>query len=98
MSKYYEKLESNTTITKQVNTKLSDKMRFLELQCWPNEQYSRCECLEIFGVPESVLDNNLEGQTVNLLAKLDVEVPPDYVEAYHWLKSNAGLEKVVIKM
>ena len=35
---------------------------------------------------------------MNLVAKLDVEVPPDYVEAYHWIKSNADLENVVIKM
>ena len=27
-------------ITKQVNTKLCDKMKFLECQCWANEQYS----------------------------------------------------------
>ena len=30
---YYEKLESNVIITKQVNTKLCDKMKFFEGQC-----------------------------------------------------------------
>ena len=64
LRKYYEKLESDVIITKQVNTRLYDKMKFLERQCWVNEQYSRCECLEISGVPESVTDNDLEGEVL----------------------------------
>ena len=54
LRKYYEKLEPEVIIRKQVNTKLYDKMKFLERQWWTNEQYSRRECLEISGVPESV--------------------------------------------
>ena len=45
LRKYYEKLEPDVIITKQVNTKLCDKMKFLERQCWAKEQYSRRECL-----------------------------------------------------
>ena len=33
LRKYYEKLEPDVIITKQVNTKLCDKMKFLERQC-----------------------------------------------------------------
>ena len=33
---YYEKLEPDVIIAKQVNTKLCDKMKFLERQCWAN--------------------------------------------------------------
>ena len=33
LRKYYENLESDVIITKQVNTKLCDKMKFLECQC-----------------------------------------------------------------
>ena len=66
LRKYYEKLESDVIITKQVNTRLYDKMKFLECQCWVNEQYSRRECLEISDVPESVTDNNLEGKVLKL--------------------------------
>ena len=36
LRKYYEKLEPDVIITKQVNTKLCDKMKFLERQCWAN--------------------------------------------------------------
>ena len=91
LRKQYKKLESDIIITKQVNTKLCDKMKFLEYQCWVNEQYSRCECLEISGVPESVTDNDLEGKVLNLLEKIDVEVYPDHIEGCHQIKCNTGL-------
>ena len=77
LRKYYEKLESDVIITKQVNTKLCDKMKFLERQCWANEQYSKRECLEISGVPESVTDKNYEGKVMKLLETIDVAVHPD---------------------
>ena len=37
LRKFYEKLKPDVIITKQVNTKLCDKMRFLERRCWANE-------------------------------------------------------------
>ena len=97
LRKYYEKLESDVIITKQVNTKLCDKIKFLERQCWANKQYSRREYLEICGVPESVTDNDLERKVLKLLEKIDVEAHPDDIAASHWIKSNAGPKKVIIK-
>ena len=90
LSKYYEKLEPDVIIAKQVNTKLCDKMKFLERQCSSKEQYFRRECLEISSVPASVTDNNVERKVLKLLEKNDVEVHPDYIEACHWIKFNAG--------
>ena len=98
MRKYYEKLESDVIITKQLNTKLCDKIKVLERHCRANEQYSRRECLEIPDVPESVTDNDLEGKVLKLLGRIDVEVHPDHIEACHWIRSNAGPKKVIIKM
>ena len=95
--KYYKKLESDVIIIKQVNTRLCDKMKLLERQCWANKQYSRRECLEISGVPESVTDNDLEGKVLKLLEKIDVEVHPDHIEACHWIKSNAGPKMLSLK-
>ena len=63
LKKYYEKLEPDIIITKQVKTKLCK----LKHQRWTNEQYSRHECLEISCVPKSVIDNDLEGKVLNLL-------------------------------
>ena len=96
--KYYKKQESDVIIIKQVNTSLCDKMKLLERQCWANKQYSRCECLEISGVPASVTDNDLEGKVLKLLEKIDVEVHHDHIKACHWIKPNAGPKKVIIKM
>ena len=62
-----------------------------------DEQYSRRACLEISDVPESVTDNDLEGEVLNLLEKIDVEVHPDNIESCHWMKSNAGPKKLSLK-
>ena len=61
--------KSDLVVTKQVNTKFCDQMKFLERQRWANEIYSRRECLEISGVPESATDKDLEGKSLNLLEK-----------------------------
>ena len=61
--------KSDLVVTKQVNTKFCDQMKFLERQYWANEIYSRRECLEISGVPESATDKDLEGKSLNLLEK-----------------------------
>ena len=98
LRKYHEKLESDFIITKEVNTKLCNKMKFLERQCWANEQYSRRVCLEISDVPESFVVNDLEGKVLKLLEKIDVGVHPDHIEACNWIKSNAGPKKVIIKL
>ena len=73
-------------------------MKFLERHCWGNEQYSMRECLEISGVPESVTDKDLESKVLNLFEKTDFEVHLDNIEACHWIKFNAGLKKVIMKM
>ena len=80
LRKYYEKLDSNVIITKQVvKTKSCDKMKFLERQRWMNKQYSKREYLEIPCVPESVADDDLEGKVLNLAEKIDVEVYPEHI-------------------
>ena len=98
LRKYYEKLESVLVVTKEKDIKLCDKMKFLEHQCWSNEQYSRRECLEISGFPEFITEKNLEGKVLDLFQKIDIEVHPDDTGACRWVKSNAGPKKVIIKM
>ena len=97
LRKYYEKLEPDVLITKQVDTKLCDKMKFLKRHCWASEQYSRRECFEISGVPEFVAVNDLEGKVLKLLEKNDVQVHPGHIEACYWMKSNAGPKTFIIK-
>ena len=55
LRKSNEKLVSDVVITKQENTKLCDKIKFLEGHCWANKQYSRRECLEMFQMFQNLL-------------------------------------------
>ena len=65
----------------------------LERQCWGENQYSRRECLEITGLPDSVSNDDLE---IKIFDKLDVAIDPSDIEGCHWLKGN-GPKKVIIK-
>ena len=54
-----EKLESELVVSKSVNSNLRKKIIILERQCWANNQYSRRQCLEISGIPESIENKDL---------------------------------------
>ena len=55
------------------------------LQCWRNEQYSRCECVEIMGVP----DSTNEKKARELIGKVTgVNVNQDCLESRHPLPSD----------
>ena len=53
-----------------------------------NCQYSRRECLELSGLPESIDNSELEGKALRLFKKLDVEVGSSNIEGCHWLPSK----------
>ena len=96
LRKDFKKIESPLSVSKNVNSKLHERLVALERQCWGNNQYSRRECLEITGVPDSVSYDDLEKTTIKIFDKLDVAIEPPNIEDYHWLKSN-GPKKVIIK-
>ena len=56
----FKKIESELSVSKNVSSKLYERVVALERQCWGNNQYSRRECLEITGVPDSVSNDDLE--------------------------------------
>ena len=39
----FKKIESELSVSKNVNNKLNELVVALERQCWGNNQYSRCE-------------------------------------------------------
>ena len=41
-----------------------------------DNQYSRRECLEITGVPDSISNDDLEETTIKMFDKLDVAIDP----------------------
>ena len=92
----FKKIESELSVSKNVNNKLHERVVALERQCWGNNQYSRRECLEITGVPDSVSNDDLEETTIKIFDKLNMAIYPSNIEDCHWLKSN-GQKKVIIK-
>ena len=86
--------ESDLEISR--NVKLVGQVTRLERKCWENEQYSRRECIEISGIPQSIRQLDL-GKTV--LHVIDAPVDPQNIEACHRLKSddNGRSNKVIVK-
>ena len=98
LNKDFEQLRSDLSITKLVNTKLKEKVVSLERQTWSNSQYSRRECLELSGIPETTENKDLEGTVLDIFEKLDVMVDPSDVEDCHWIKPSKGTRKVTVKL
>ena len=63
----YIKLQSQLSITRQVNNKLKDCIISLTCQYWINSQCSRRECLEICSIPNKTLQKDLEDKALNIL-------------------------------
>ena len=57
LSENFFKLEAELASTKQVNYVLRNQMVQVERKSWSNEQYSRMECLETVGIPETMTDS-----------------------------------------
>ena len=86
----FTKLEADVNISRNVNSKLSDRLINVERKCFANEQYSRRECLEISGIPPSVKGNKLEIKVLTILEEIDVPVDPGLVEDCHRLPSRGN--------
>ena len=76
----FKKIESELSVSKNVNNKLHKRVVALERQCWGNNQYSRRECLEITGVPDSVSNDDLEETIIKIFDKLNVAIDPSNIE------------------
>ena len=53
----FSQLESETVVAKQAHSLLSKRLVDMKRQCWANTQYSRRECIEVVGIPNSA-DNS----------------------------------------
>ena len=94
----FEKLGSDLLVARQVIAVLREKVTRLERQCWSNCQYSRCEHLELTGIPETSDNNTLESTVLKIFQKLEVNVDPSNVEDYHWISSKNGPKRVIVKV
>ena len=90
LKKDFEKLGSDLSVARQVNSVLRERVTSLERQCWSNSQYSRRECLELTGIPETSDNNTLESTVLKIFEKLEVNMDPSNVEDCYWISSKNG--------
>ena len=69
----FSQLESEKSIVKQANSLLSKRLVHMERQCWANVQYSRRECLELVGIPDSGQNNELGDKVLPFSKRLVVK-------------------------
>ena len=88
LNQKFSQLETENCIVKQTNSLLSKRLVHMEKQCWANAQYSRKECLEVVGIPDSVQNNELEDKVLTIFKKIGSEVSPRDIEAFYRLKKD----------
>ena len=75
--------ESQLLVTKNANSLLQERVIDLERQCWANAQYSRRECLEVSGIPNSIKQDELEDKVLTIFKKVGCDIKSENIEAYH---------------
>ena len=89
-------MQSELCVSRQVSSKQREQIVSLERQCYSNCQYSRRECLELSGLPESMENSELEGTALQLFKKLHVKIDSSNIEDCHWLLSK-GSKRVTVQ-
>ena len=90
MKNKFTKPKSELYYSKSVNNKLVNQVTNLERKCCENEQDSRREFIEIFGIPQSIEQIHLEKTKLGVFQKVHAPVDPQNIEAYNRLKSDDG--------
>ena len=85
---YFKKLESDLAATKNLNSKLMDRVVQTERQSWANAQYSRRDIIEVFGIPSSIRDKDLEDKVRNIFGEIGVNVNERDIQACHRLREK----------
>ena len=79
----FKRVESELSVVKTVNHLLSKRLVDMERQCWANAQYSRRECVELVGIPQSVKDDDLEKEVIKIVNKVDINITERDIQAVH---------------
>lgn len=79
----FKHMESELSVVKNINNLLSKRLVDMERQCWANAQYSRRECLELVGIPQSVKDDNLEEVVTQIVNKVGINITERDMQAVH---------------
>ena len=84
LKKYFEKLDFDLSVGRQVNSVLRERVTSLENQC------SKRECLELTSIPETSDNNTLESIVFEIFEKLEVKVDLSNAEDCHCISSKNG--------
>ena len=93
MDKLEIKLKEATDINYDQDKELDvavNNIRHLEKAMYNQQQYTRCENLEIIGIPESVPCEILEKTVLDILHKINIEVSSYEITACHRLRKKKG--------
>ena len=93
----FPRLDFDIQVTRNVNTKLPERLVTMERSCYAKKQYSRSEFLEILGITESVVDNGHELKVLEILEENDVSIDPSSFGDCHRLASEGWSKKSIIK-
>ena len=65
-----------------------------ERQCWANAQYSRRDTIEVFGIPSSIRDQDLEDNVRNVFREIGVNINGRDIQACHRLREK---DRTIVK-
>jgi len=81
-------IQSELSVSKTVTNLLSERVVSLERKMANQAQYSRRECLEITGIPTTVLQRDLEEKVRFIFTKIDCVIPSERIEDCHRIGSK----------
>ena len=97
----FTRLEADLNISKNVNSKLSERLINVERKSFANKQYCRRECLQILGIPPVLLGKekleNLDAKRVNLPSGTKIYINESLCTYYKklWSKCKSyGMENI----
>ena len=87
-------MESTITVNANVSEQQRKNMNKMEREMYAMSQYSRRECIEVVGIPQTVDDTILKNKVCSILESIGVQVTPDKIEACHRLRKK---ERTIVK-
>ena len=87
-----EKITNELLIVKNVNSNLEKGIATLEKLQAKTEQYSRRNNAEISGIPNDILDNDLEKKVIEICKDSDIVITSSDIEGCHRLLLIAGIK------
>ena len=81
-------------VTKNVNSKLMERVVQTERQRWANTQYSCRDTIEVISIPSSIRDQDLEDKVRNIFGEIGVNINERDIQACHRLREK---DRTIVK-